>query len=236
MKVGVLLCDQVREEYQGRFGQYQDMIIAMLAPFFPRLEFTCFRCDQGEIPSDPHAFDFYISSGSRQSVYDDEPWIKALMTFIQQLDQLQKKFIGICFGHQLIALALNGKVERSDKGWGIGVATHDLLMQPDWMRYGPKQFSLIVSHQDQVVEIPSGTQVIAGNPFCPYFLVQWNSHFLSVQGHPEWSIEYARTLFNDRRESYPQETFEQAIESLHKIPDSNQFNEWVKQFIDRINP
>jgi len=220
------------EKYQVRFGQYQDMIIAMLAPFFPRLEFTCFHCHQGELPTDIDAFDFYVSSGSRSSVYEHQPWILELIAFVKQLDKRQKKFIGICFGHQLIAMALNGRVEKSAKGWGIGVATNQMTSKPGWMTYKAKQFRLIVSHQDQVSVLPAGSQVIAGSEFCPYFMVQWNAHFLSVQGHPEWSIDYSRTLINDRRQLFPEETIEQGLLSLDQIPDNNQFAEWVKQFVN----
>jgi len=32
-----------------------------------------------------------------------------------------KKIIGICFGHQIIARALGGKVELNEKGWEMAV-------------------------------------------------------------------------------------------------------------------
>ncbi len=233
MKAAILLCDQVLEEYQDRFGQYQDMIHSMLAPFFPGLESTPFMCHQGELPEDIDAFDFYISSGSRSSVYDDEAWIHRLIRFIRQLHQQQKKFIGICFGHQLIAMALGGNVELSSKGWGIGIATNEISQQPEWMAPNPGQLRLLASHQDQVVELAPNTEILAGSDFCPFFLLQWNPHFLSVQGHPEWSVDYARALLDDRHDQYPDNTLEQARQSLTHQPDNQLFARWIRQFIDQ---
>ncbi|MDJ0831990.1 MAG: GMP synthase [Gammaproteobacteria bacterium] len=233
MKVAILLCDQVKEEYQERFGLYQDMIASMLAPFFDELEISTFNCHLGEIPDDLHAFDFYISSGSRSSVYDDEPWIGELIEFVQLLNRHQKKFIGICFGHQLIGIALDGKVEQSDKGWGIGIATKQMLTHSDWMTEKPQQLKLLVSHQDQVIELPPEAEIVAGSDFCPHFMVQWNPHFFSVQGHPEWSPDYAHRLIHDRRDQYPEATFNQALESFIEETDNLVFSQWIRQFIDQ---
>ncbi len=199
MKVAILQCDNVLEKFQSRFGDYPDMVARMFVGRKPPFSFHTYDCRRDNFPEDIDAFDFYITTGSKATVYDNDEWIQKTIRFIQKLDSNQKKCIGICFGHQLMAMACGGKVEKSEKGWGVGVAENPVMFQPVWMREAVSQINILASHQDQIITLPANTEVIAGNDFCPFFVVQWGRHFLSIQGHPEWNTEYSRTLINDRR-------------------------------------
>jgi GMP synthase-like glutamine amidotransferase len=57
------------------------------------------------------------------SAYEDKEWIHKLTAFIKRIfeDFPSKKIIGICFGHQIVAQALGGKVEVNGRGWELGV-------------------------------------------------------------------------------------------------------------------
>ena len=147
------------------------------------------------------------------------------------LDSHKKKLIGICFGHQIISMAYHDQVIKSEKGWGIGVAVNRIVTTPDWMSEKRPEFSLIVSHQDQVITLPEGAVVIAQSDFCPFFMVQWNDHFLSVQGHPEWNRAYSRTLMNERRAIIPPERIETGLESLSIKPDNALLARWIIDFV-----
>jgi GMP synthase-like glutamine amidotransferase len=65
-------------------------------------------------------YEAFIMTGSKYSAYDTEEWILTLTEFIRQVDQTSKKVIGICFGHQILANALGGRVEKNGKGWEVG--------------------------------------------------------------------------------------------------------------------
>ncbi|WBV66493.1 type 1 glutamine amidotransferase [Legionella pneumophila] len=118
MNLGILLCDKVSEVFVADHGQYPEMFANLLRPADSTLELTVFDAEHGELPTDIHAVDAYLISGSRHGVNDDYPWIRKLEEFVRTLHASQKKLIGICFGHQLIAKALGGKVIKSPKGWG----------------------------------------------------------------------------------------------------------------------
>jgi GMP synthase-like glutamine amidotransferase len=75
--------------------------------------------------------------------------------------------------------------------------------------------------------------VIAESDFCPYFMVQWDDHFLSVQGHPEWNKLYSKTLMNDRRSIIPVKRIEQGLASLEKNINNQQFARWIINFAKR---
>ena len=71
-------------------------------------------------------------------------------------------FVGICFGHQLLAQALGGTVERAADGWGVGVQRlRRSSTRSPWMEPALDAVALIASHQDQVVEVPADARVIA---------------------------------------------------------------------------
>ena len=233
MKIAILQCDNVLEKFQPQFGNYPAMVQRMFEGVEPAPEFTIFNCREGEYPEDVHAYDCYITTGSKASVYDDEAWIKRLIEFIRELDEKQCKLIGICFGHQLIALARGGQVEKSEKGWGVGIASNAIVDTPGWMIEAPDRLRILVSHQDQITQLPDSATVLARTDFCPYFLLQWGEHFLSVQGHPEWRNEYSRTLINDRRAIIPHDTVEAGLASLNEAPDNALFTRWIMQFVQK---
>ena len=86
------------------------------------MEFHVYDVQQGEYPADIDEVDAYLITGSKSSVYDDEPWIATLMEFVRELDRRRKKLVGICFGHQLVAHALGGKTREITQGLGRGTA------------------------------------------------------------------------------------------------------------------
>ena len=231
MKAAILQCDNVLAQFQPRFGDYPKMVAQMFDGVDLPLSFDTYDCRQGQFPGDIHEYDFYITTGSKASAYEDSAWIGQLIELVRQLDKQQKKLIGICFGHQIIALARGGKVEKSDNGWGIGIAGNRIISRPEWMSDGPAEINILVSHQDQITGLPDDTILIAENDFCPFFIVQWGNHFLSIQGHPEWNTDYSRTLINDRKAIIPPDRIKAALNSLQIAPDNALFVRLIMEFV-----
>ena len=72
----------------------------------------------GQLP-ELHGHDAFLITGSPAGVYEPRPWIKPLMDFIRSADGA--KMVGVCFGHQVMAEALGGHVQKSAKGWSAGL-------------------------------------------------------------------------------------------------------------------
>ena len=231
MNVAILQCDNVLEKFQSQFGDYPEMVEQMFDGVDLPLSFDTYDCRQGQFPADINGYDFYLTTGSKASVYEELDWLQQLIEFIRQLDKSKKKLVGICFGHQLMAMARNGTVEKSDKGWGIGIARNRVVSHPQWMDEETSEINILVSHQDQIIDLPDDTLIIAESDFCPFFIVQWGNHFLSIQGHPEWSNEYSRTLINDRRAIIPADLIKTGLESLQTEADNALFVRWIMKFV-----
>ncbi|KTD36744.1 glutamine amidotransferase, class I [Legionella nautarum] len=234
MNIGILQCDVVNEKYIAEHGIYPTMLANMLHQADPNLTFTVFDARNGELPRHIDASDAYLITGSRHGVNDDFPWIAMLENFILQLHAVQKKIIGICFGHQLIAKALGGKVIKSPKGWGVGVSTNKIVQQKPWMEPVQEILQLLVSHQDQVVELPSGAEVLASSDFCPFYMLQIAEHLMTVQGHPEFTKAYSQAIIEERKDILGAERTEQGLRSLEKNLDNYLTAKWIVNFLQYV--
>lgn len=233
MKIGILQCDDVQEQLQPEFGNYPQMFQQLMDQAREGLSYQTYDVRSGEYPSDLDECDAYITTGSRHGVNDGLAWVDELENFVRKLYDAGKPYVGICFGHQLLAKALGGKVERSPKGWGVGVSFNEVTQAADWMNPSQSALDLVVSHQDQVCELPAHTQVLAASQFCPYYLIQVNNHMLGVQGHPEFSRKYSAALTDTRRDRIPANRVREAFNSLNAEVDDLTATRWILNFMEQ---
>lgn len=231
MKIGVLKTDDVRQELVGKFGEYPEMFADLLRDQDPSLEFVTYEVQRGHYPADIDEVDAYLITGSKTGVYEDKDWIPPLMDFVRKLHDAKKPTIGICFGHQLIAQALGGKVRKSDKGWGIGVHSYEVQETPAWMPEPLERFNLLVSHQDQVEALPPGGKVLASSDFCPMAMVQVGDHMLTFQAHPEFTRDYSKSLMDLRREAFGEELVDKGQASLQNDIHESTVARWMLEFL-----
>ena len=228
--VGILQCGEVPENLRQSFIDYNEMMSQSLTVADPALNYRTWRVFDGEIPR-PDACDAWITTGSRHSVNDENDWTHGFCDFVGEVSQLQRPFIGICYGMQMMAKALGGKVEFADQGWGIGVATSAVYRQPFWMGEPVDTVNLVVSHQEQVTDLPEDATLIAGSDFCPNSIFTVGRHMLGIQGHPEFTTDYSQALMEARRAIIPAERISQGMGSLSKPVDRALAFEWIVRFI-----
>ena len=235
LRIGVLQCDHVADDLINTHGDYNDMFTDLIHQQDNGIEVSIYDLTTGQFPLDLHACDGYIITGSQFSAYDDIPWIHRAKNLVADLYQAKIPTIGICFGHQLIAEALGGKVEKVvDKGWGVGVHQWEIKNREEWMQSNPlDKIAMRASHQDQVVDMPADSKLIASSDFCPIAGFQTGDSILSLQGHPEFSREYSRSLLEKRLDRIGKKVSDVALQSLQQDVDANAVGAWMIDFIKK---
>ncbi|MGB3410469.1 MAG: gamma-glutamyl-gamma-aminobutyrate hydrolase family protein [Microthrixaceae bacterium] len=230
VEIGLLLCDHLDDDVATVVGDYPELFPDAFLPAGVNLRI--YEVTEGDLPGSTDECRGWITSGSRYSAYDDEPWIAALSEFTVAAANDRVPHMGICFGHQLIAQALGGRVERSAAGWGVGAKEFEVINSAPWMQPASERFRVLMSHQDQVVELPEGGQTIAAAPYCPVGAYRVDSHVFCVQGHPEFVPELNRLLIEKRRSKLGEPTAGDALASLDEPLDHALLIEWTARFFD----
>lgn len=227
MKAGLLLCDHIPAKYHSIAVDYGEMFAAV----YPNFDFEVYAVCDGEFPESVEDCEVYVCTGSHSSVYEEMDWIVRLKEFVREIHQANKKYIGHCFGHQMLAEALGGKVERSKIGWCVGVHTFEVVKQENWMKPFQESFNIIMLCQDQVQILPPNSTVLATSKDCPIAMFRVGDNMLGIQGHPEFPKNYERGLIEDRKERIGMEKAKSAIESLQMNIEGGLFVGWVERFL-----
>jgi GMP synthase (glutamine-hydrolysing) len=145
-----------------------------------------FDVSGGELP-DSFDFDGVVVTGSRASVYWDEPWIDPLVDWVADAAARDLPVLGVCYGHQVLAEALGGTVEDMGE-FEIGYRSvehtgDDIFAGID------EEFTVFTTHGDTVVDLPPGADLIAENDYGVHAFRQGNA--VGVQFHPEYDTDTA---------------------------------------------
>ena len=225
MKIAVLQTGRAPDELRPDHGDYDEMCETLID--IPSTTET-FAVLDGEFPERIDAFDALLITGSKHGVYEEHDWIAPLENLIRDAYEKKIKTIGVCFGHQIIAQALGGRVEKSDKGYGVGVMDYELNL-PDG---STRHVSLCAWHQDQVVSPPPGAAVLARSEFCEFAGLRYGDEIISFQAHPEFSKEYMAALLVQRRgDVITEEQADRGLRSLEKPVEADLIKARLNEFL-----
>ena len=187
MLIGILQTGLAPDTLAPEMGDYPDMFARLLDGH--GFTFRTWRVVEGEFPAAVTEADGWLITGSRHGVYEDHPWIPPLEAFIRDAFARRVPVVGICFGHQIVAQAMGGKVARYEGGWAVGATDYD---------FGGETLTLNAWHRDQVIEAPKGARVIATNEHCANAALLYDDRALTVQAHPEFRPEFVDGLMQTR--------------------------------------
>ena len=210
MEIGILQTGHAPDSLVGDTGDYDAIFAKMLGGH--GLTFRNFAVVDGQFPGGADAAEGWLITGSRFGAYEQHPWITPLEDLIRDIHAHGLPLIGVCFGHQIIAQALGGKVEKFAGGWAVGRTAY---------RQGDQTLALNAWHQDQVTDRPEGARVLAGNGFCENAILAYGDTIWTIQPHPEFESSFIDGLIRTRgRGVVPDRILDTAAGELGK-PNNN---------------
>lgn len=225
--IAILETGKPPEALKDAFDDYPARFRALLGEGVATVRFDV---QAGRLPEDPEDFQGAIVTGSAAGVYDDLPWIPHLVDWLRAA-RGRTRLVGICFGHQVMAHAFGGRVEKSDKGWGVGLHRYAVVGEEPWMFPRAASIAIPVSHQDQVLVPPADARVIAASEFTPFAGLAWDDA-MSFQCHPEFQPDYAAALVESRRGHRIADSLaDEALASLAKSNDRAVLTAWIRAFL-----
>ncbi|ELY41129.1 type 1 glutamine amidotransferase [Natronorubrum tibetense] len=169
-----------------------------------------FHCPSGDLP-ETFAFDACVVTGSSASVYWDEPWIGALKEWVGEAVEAGLPFLGVCYGHQLLADVLGGRVEGMGE-YEIGYRTVEQDGSNRLLTGVDERFTVFTTHSDRVAEAPPGATVFARNEYGIHGFQR--DRVYGVQFHPEYDTTTATEVTEGKEGDLETERIEAVLEGI----------------------
>ncbi|MFC4525726.1 glutamine amidotransferase [Dyella halodurans] len=152
-----------------------------------------------------------LITGSAAMVTERAPWSERTAGWIRDAMDLELPMFGVCYGHQLMAHALGGRVDYLPGGREIGTLPIKLLeaaKQDPLAADLPSEFRAHTTHEQSVLEVPKGATVLASSERDPHHLLRYGANAVSVQFHPEFNADVMRAYIHRKRDAMDKEGFD----------------------------
>jgi GMP synthase (glutamine-hydrolysing) len=172
----------------GPYGDFEDWIRRGLAVGADQVRVV--NAPACEVLPEPGTFSGVVIAGSHAMVTQNLDWSLAVEAWLVPLVTAGVPVLGICYGHQLLAKAMGGKVDFHPGGLEIGTTsislTADAISDP-LLQGLPPVFNAHTCHSQTVLALPPGAVNLAKNTHEPHHAFRLGHAAWGVQFHPEYS-------------------------------------------------
>ena len=202
MRIGILQCGHVPEAVAAEHGDFSAMFARLLDGH--GFEFHTWDVVDMTFPASIDDAEGWLVTGSKHGAYDEVPFIAPLEALIREIHAARAPLVGVCFGHQIVAQALGGRVEKWAGGWSLGRTAYRVE--------GLGEVALNAWHQDQVTGLPPGARVVGETTGCRVAALAYGDHAWTIQPHPEFTPALIAAYVAQRRGTgdYPDALMEHA--------------------------
>jgi len=146
----------------------------------------------------------------------------------------KKTLMGACFGHQAIAQALGGSVERSTNGYNTGIEQTEFQSLRPWMKPERDQLPLYMFHEDQVTQLPEGCDLLGSSENCKIASFAKGEHIFTTQAHPEFNHEFMSCVLRFTESKMDSTTATRAWQSMKQKQEGDVFARWCTEFFKGV--
>ncbi|MEM8978833.1 MAG: type 1 glutamine amidotransferase [Pseudomonadota bacterium] len=205
MHIGILQTGHAPAHIRAKHGDYDAMFDTLFQG--QGFHYTTWNVVDMEFPQSPSDADGWLVTGSAHGAYEEHAFIPPLEDFLREIRAANRPLVGICFGHQIIAQAFGGKVEKFKGGWKIGRDTYD---------FDGAEITANAIHQDQVVSLGPGATLRAASKHCAHAAISYGPNIFTVQPHPEIHDGVLEDFIEEdfAKSRYPEEQVREAHENL----------------------
>ena len=244
MHLAILVTNTDHSPFAARHPRDGEKFTRLIQMARPDWQATPLQIQAGEMPPDPSAFmakfDGAIITGSPASTRSGLPWIAPLLSLIEKMDAAKFPLFGACFGHQAIALALGGAVDKNPNGWVHGLIPNQSKRALPWTKQLADRFNLYGSHSEYVARLPAKAQESAtstGPDMGPNKSLtagfHIGTHIWTSQHHPEMSHDFITALTDEMQNDLGPTLYAQAKNSLTQQADQAAFAASLAQFFNQ---
>ena len=219
MQIGILQTGHAPEELRPAHGDYSDLFQRLLGG--RGFGFRTWNVVDMAFPRHVHEADGWLITGSRHGAYEDLPFIPPLEDLIRAAYAAGVPIVGICFGHQIVAQALGGRVVKFPGGWRVGRQVYD---------WNGAEVPINAWHQDQIVERPADAVPVARNGACENAALVYGDRAFTLQAHPEFDADFIEGLIRHRGAAVPAELLDGARADLDRPTASADMAERIARF------
>ena len=216
-------------------GEFHEWITRALRPAWDG-EVVVLDVRTGEPLPDPEEAAAFVITGSAAHVPTREPWMLRLEGWLREaVVGAGKPTLGICFGHQILAQALGGEVQRNPNGREIGTVVVERTADDPIFEGLPASFAAQATHVDSVVRLPPSAVPLARSSLDPSQAIRFTETCYGVQFHPEFDAEVMRGYIEARRDVLAAEALDPE-DLLVRVAEADAARETLRNFVRHVVP